>query len=233
LNTSINQIDGWTVFCPFNLTNESMYTYFINNQQTFGHQSIIFGLRELNSTEFRDFCINSSIVNPPITDEKFNFTSNYELRIYTSGCYYLDENNQWKFDGLIVGSLTNHYETQCFSTHLTTFASGFRILPESVNWNYVFANADFMRNKTIYLTIICVCVIYIILILFSRYKDKKDIEKLGVTPLPDNHKADEYFYQIIVFTGQRKYAGTKSKVHFVLCGDSDTTHVRTFADPHR
>ncbi|CAF3684254.1 unnamed protein product [Adineta steineri] len=233
LNTSINQIDGWTVFCPFNLTNESMYTYSIDNQQTFGHQSIIFGLRELNSTEFRDFCINSSIVNPPITDEKFNFTSNYELRIYTSGCYYLDENNQWKSDGLLVGPLTNHYETQCFSTHLTTFASGFRILPESVNWNYVFANADFMKNKTIYLIIICVCVIYIILILFSRYKDKKDIEKLGVTPLPDNHKADEYFYQIIVFTGQRKYAGTKSKVHFVLCGDSDTTPVRTFADPHR
>ncbi|CAF4398832.1 unnamed protein product, partial [Adineta steineri] len=42
-----------------------------------------------------------------------------------------------------------------------------------------------------------------------------------------------YFYQIIVFTSRRKDAGTKSKVHFVLSGDSDTTHVRTFADPHR
>ncbi|CAF4193018.1 unnamed protein product, partial [Adineta steineri] len=233
LNTSINQIDGWTLFCSVNLTNESIYTYFINNQQTLGHQSIIFGLRELNSTETQDFCENSPIVNPPITDLKFNFTSNYELRIYTSGCYYLDENNQWQSDGLVVGPLTNHYETQCFSTHLTTFASGFHVFPESVNWNYVFANADFMRNKTIYLTIICVCVIYIILLLFSRYKDKKDIEKLGVTPLPDNHKSDKYFYQIIVFTGQRKHAGTKSKIHFVLSGDSDTTHVRTFADPHR
>ncbi|CAF4160578.1 unnamed protein product, partial [Adineta steineri] len=202
LNTSINQIDGWTLFCSLNLTNESMYTYFIDNQQTFGHQSIIFGLRELNSTEIQDFCTNSSIINPPITNTKFNFTSNYEFRMYTSGCYYLDQTNQWKSDGLIVGPLTNHYETQCFSTHLTTFASGFRVLPEPINWSYVFANADFMRNKTIYSTIICVCVIYIILLLFSRYKDKKDIEKLGVTPLPDNHKSDKYFYQIIVFTGQ-------------------------------
>ncbi|CAF4145951.1 unnamed protein product, partial [Adineta steineri] len=67
LNTSINQIDGWTLFCSLNLTNESIYTYFIDNQQTFGHQSIIFGLRELNSTEIQDFCVNSSIVNPPIT----------------------------------------------------------------------------------------------------------------------------------------------------------------------
>ncbi|CAF4143107.1 unnamed protein product, partial [Adineta steineri] len=233
LNTSINQIDGWTVFCPFNLTNESIYTYFINNQQTFGHQSIIFGLRELNLTEIQDFCGNSSIVNPPITDEKFDFTSNYELRIYTSGCYYLDQNNQWKSDGLIVGPLTNHYETQCFSSHLTTFASGFRVLPEPVNWNYVFANADFLRNKTIYLTVICVSVIYLILLVYARLKDKRDLEKLGVTSLLDNHKSDQYFYQIIVFTSRRKDAGTKSKVHFVLSGDSDTTHIRTFADPHR
>ena len=30
--------------------------------------------------------------------------------------------------------------------------------------------------------------------------------------LPDNHKSDRYFYQIIVFTGHRKGAGTQSKV---------------------
>ena len=74
------------------------YKYFIDNQKTFGHQSIIFGLRELNSTEIN----NCSITNPPITNEKFNFTSDYELLIYTSGCYYLDKNNQWKSDGLLV-----------------------------------------------------------------------------------------------------------------------------------
>jgi hypothetical protein len=48
--------------------------------------------------------------------------------------------------------------------------------------------------------------------IYARYKDKKDIEKLGVTPLPDNHKSDQYFYQIIVFTGQRKDSGTNSNV---------------------
>ncbi|CAF0788844.1 unnamed protein product [Adineta steineri] len=233
LNTSINIIDEWTVFCPFNLTNESMYTYFIDNQQTSGHQSIIFGLRELNTTENNDYCFNSSILTPPITNERFNFTENYEVRIYTSGCYYLDKSNQWQSDGLRVGRNTNYYETQCFSTHLTTFSSGFQILPQSVNWNYVFANADFIRNKTIYLTIICVSLCYIGLIIFARYKDKKDIEKLGVTPLPDNQKSDEYFYQILVFTGQRRNAGTKSKVHFVLSGNDDSTTIRTFADPHR
>ncbi len=112
-----------------------------------------------------------------------------------------------------VGPLTNYNETQCFSTHLTTFAAGFMMLPAPVNWNYVFANADFLKNKTIYLTVICISVIYLVLMIFyPRFKDKKDIEKLGITPLPDNYKSDEYFYQIIVFTGQRKHAGTKSNV---------------------
>jgi len=185
----------------------------------------------LNGKEIDDFCSNYSLTNgPPISNEPFNFSSNYELRTYTSGCYYLDSNNNWQSDGLLVsfhqknsiyllcsiqvGSLTNHYQTQCFSTHLTTFAGGFLVLPAPINWNYVFANANFAKNKTIYLTMICVCVIYLLLIIYARYKDKKDIEKLGVTPLPDNHKVDQYFYQIIIFTGQRKDAGTESKVKF-------------------
>jgi hypothetical protein len=96
LNSSMNQIDGWSLFCP---SNESIYTYFINNQLTVNHQSLIFGLRELNSTELNVSCSNQII---PISDTPFNFTSNYEVRVYTSGCYYLDENNQWKSDGLVV-----------------------------------------------------------------------------------------------------------------------------------
>jgi hypothetical protein len=119
LNSSINQIDGWSLLCPssefysyllslihhsanLDLTNDDIYTYFLNNQQTSGHQSIIFGLRELNSTEMNNYCSNQSINTPPISDQPFNFTSNYELRTYTAYCYYLDENNVWQTSGLVV-----------------------------------------------------------------------------------------------------------------------------------
>ncbi|CAF4886443.1 unnamed protein product, partial [Rotaria socialis] len=233
LNSSIDQIDGWIVFCPSNLTNESIYAYFIDNQKTMSHRSLIYGLRELNSTEFTSFCLNSSQTSPPITNQRFIFTSDYEHRVYTSACYYLDANNNWQSHGLLVGPSTNHYQTQCLSTHLTTFASGFIVLPAPVNWNYVFANADFVRNKTVYITLICVLVLYILFIIFARYKDKKDLERLGVTPLPDNHNFDQYFYQILVFTGHRRNAGTKSRVHFIVAGDDDETQIRTFADPQR
>ncbi len=129
--------------------------------------------------------------------------------------------------------MTNHNETECYSTHLTTFAGGFIVLPEPINWNYVFANNNFNKNKTIYLTVIIISIIYLLLIIYARYKDKKDLEKLGVTSLDDNHIEDKYSYEIIVLTGHRKDSGTKSKVQFVICGDIDETKVRTFSSSNR
>ena len=109
-------IDGWTVFCSSDWTNETIYKYFLDNEQTAGHRSMVFGLRQLNPIEN---CSNLSLsFDPPIINEKSNFTSNYQLRVYSSGCYYLDENDQWKSDGMKVGPLTNHRQTQCFSIHL-------------------------------------------------------------------------------------------------------------------
>lgn len=63
-----------------------------------------------------DHCSNPLIETSPIINEVYNFTSDYEIRIYRSACYYLDESNQWKTDGLRVGNKTNFNETQCFFT---------------------------------------------------------------------------------------------------------------------
>ncbi|CAF1470524.1 unnamed protein product [Adineta ricciae] len=237
LNSTVRQIDDFSVFCPSDLTLDSIYKYFLDNQKTKDHQTLIFGLRELSSTETFQYCSNQSPHSDnilPISDQPFYFTSDYELRVYTSGCYYFDELvNQWSSEGLLVGSKTNHDRSECLSTHLTTFAGGFLVLPAPVNWNYVFANADFNRNKTIYLTVICISILYFLLLFYARHKDKKDMEKLGVTALPDNYKEDQYCYQILVFTGHRKGSGTKSRVHFIVAGNQDETGVRMFADPHR
>ena len=224
---------SFIILVNLDLNSDRIYTYFIDNQKTAGHQSVIFGIRELDSIEMNDACSNSSMINPPTTKQHVNFTADYDLRVYTSGCYYLDANNNWQADGLVVGPATNHHETECYSTHLTSFAGGFLVLPAPINWSYVFANADFNKNMTVYITLICVCILYLLLVIYARYKDKKDVEKLGVTPLPDNHRTDQYFYQILVFTGHRKDSGTKSKVHLVISGDDHETQVRTLADPRR
>jgi hypothetical protein len=89
------------------LTNDGFYRYLIDNRKISNHQFVVFGLRELNETEILHFCpnvpMNSSL--PIIFDESFNFSSDYEVRTYTSGCYYLDKNNTWQSDGLIVSCI--------------------------------------------------------------------------------------------------------------------------------
>ena len=77
----------------------------MNNEEINGHKSLIFGLRELNSSEIINLClINRSIIqNPPIINKIFNFTSNYQIQVYLSACYYFDENkNKWISNGLKV-----------------------------------------------------------------------------------------------------------------------------------
>ena len=157
LNSSIHLVDGWTVFCA-----ADTHTFFIDNEQTLGHESVIFGVRELNASEMHDLCAPSSTRRLPISDEPMNFSGNYDLRVYTSGCYYLDESNQWQADGLLVGPLTDHRQTQCFSTHLTSFAGGFLVLPAPVNWKYVYAKADVAKHKTIYIMLMVTVVLYML-----------------------------------------------------------------------
>ena len=84
------------------LTSDDLYVYYINNEQLSHHQSLIYGLRELTLKEYEDICVKNSSKDYSIGNEGSTFTSNYFLRIYTSGCYYLDRFNNWQSDGLIV-----------------------------------------------------------------------------------------------------------------------------------
>jgi hypothetical protein len=97
-----------------------MYIHFIDNNQTSNHHSIVYGIRELNLKEMNYYCSNTTFnENPPITDEPLNFSSNYELRSYLSGCFYLDSNNNWQSDGLLVDFLfLYHYFIYFFSNRL-------------------------------------------------------------------------------------------------------------------
>ena len=91
---------------PLDLTKSDAYRNFLDNHLVSQHQSIVYGLRELSATETQQFCSNTSTVAtwPKTFDTPSNFSSNYELRAYTSGCYYLDSDNNWQSDGLTVST---------------------------------------------------------------------------------------------------------------------------------
>ena len=89
-------------YVQVDLSDENMYVYYIDNEQISFHPTLIFGLREFTLEEFEDVCSKNSTKNLSIRNDHANFTSNYYLRVYTSGCYYLDQHNSWQSDGLRV-----------------------------------------------------------------------------------------------------------------------------------
>ena len=202
-----------------NILNQKSYLFFMNSNEVGVYKGFVgIGVRELQSSELLQFCSNSSKPkNPPVLQANSKtplFSNEFYFLAYTSGCYFIDQSTgKWSSYGLELINDTSIFYTHCKSSHLTTFAGGLDILPPSINFNYVFENSSVQQNKTIYLTVLILFTVYILFSIWGRWMDKQDFLKIGVTPLIDNKQEDNYFYEIIVFTGSRINAGTDSKVN--------------------
>ncbi len=198
--------------------NKSFYRFFYNMSQVNGFKGFVgFSVREMSLNEIDIYCnVNSSGKPLPLIQNKVNFSSDFRIRSYSSGCFYYDLNTgKWYSDGMEIYKDTNLRQTHCFSNHLTSFAGGLVILPTTINFQYVFVNASFTQNPIIYLTSILVTCIYILFALWAKFMDKRDLKKLNIIPLKDNKPNDDYFYELIVFTGDLNESGTKSKVKII------------------
>ena len=214
--------DSLNIFCPSDLISEensSFYLTFLNMSKVNGYLGYLgISIIEIQSDSID--CMNKSANSNDLllnitSNNNDSFTSDFWMRIYSAGCYYSDpETLIWSSDGMEIMSDTSITLTHCQSNHLTTFAGGFIVLPPSIDFNQAFANASFLSNPTIYSTVIALISIYILLAIWARWMDVKDEEKQGVTLLGDCHTniEEKYAYEIIVFTGGRLNAGTKSKV---------------------
>ena len=68
--------------------------------------------------------------------------------------------------------------TVCWSRHLTAFAGGWVVAPNKIDWSFVFANASFAQNPTLYVTQMVIALVYIVLAIWARRQDKKDAIKV-------------------------------------------------------
>lgn len=144
---------------------------------------------------------------------KQNFTKDFSLRVFSSGCYFIDPvTGEWSSYGVEVLEDTNLTHTHCISTHLTEFAGGFVVLSTAIDFNSVFANASFDKNPTIYITVIIIGCLYILSAILARFYDVKDRLKRKIHLLKDNARDNSYLYELIVFTGSRKGSSTNSNV---------------------
>jgi hypothetical protein len=208
----------------------SFYLYFSSSGDNVNLTTkFSYGVRELDSGEYQKYCVNQqSTTQAPVTGNTTNFTANFEIRTYSSGCYYLDSaTGAWISNGLIIQSDTTLEATHCKSPTLPKFGSqiaGSIIpLPSAIDFAYVFANAGFLQNITIYLTVIIMCSLYIVLFILCRIADKRDDAKCAIHLLKDNDPDHLYFYEVVVHTAARPNANTDSPVFINLSGSFDET----------
>ena len=90
--------------------------------------------------------------------------------------------------------------------------------PTTIDFKFIFAEASFGDNMTIYMTIIVTLALYLILMIWSKYNDIMDEKQLVSRPLVDNDPQDSYLYEILAFTGQWRESSCNSKVEIVLGG---------------
>jgi hypothetical protein len=170
-----------------------------------------YGIRELSQNENDLYCPNKTF---PSIQSEVNFTSDFMIRSFSSGCYYFDtDTGKWSSNGMGIYKDTNLEKTHCLSNHLTSFAGGLVILPSDINFQYVFTNPVLIKSVLVGIFIIFITCIYILFAIWSRYKDIQDEKKMNLVLLKDSDTStDSYFYEIIVFTGTKRESGTQSKV---------------------
>ncbi|XP_065660260.1 uncharacterized protein LOC100203405 isoform X4 [Hydra vulgaris] len=124
---------------------------------------------------------------------------------------------------------TSFLVTKCKCTHLTSFG-GFFVAPNPIRK----PTLSMLKNGYVLTVAVAIALfIWIIGLIFCRRMDKKDVSKIGVSPLLDNRDEDNYMYQLIVYTGNRKDAGTESNIFFTVAGDMGDSEVRRLKGSER
>ena len=113
----------------------------------------------------------TNVVN--LCQELWHIVWSYSWAVNAECCY------MWfTLHTLQVGPKTTPVQTYCHCDHLTSFGSGFIVQPNAIDFAFVFSHADFLSNPTLYITEIVIAALYIMLFIWARRRDKKDLLKV-------------------------------------------------------
>ncbi|XP_033737918.1 polycystic kidney disease protein 1-like 2 [Pecten maximus] len=157
---------------------------------------------------------------------------NFTTVIVTTGCRTWDEAGaRWTSKGCTVLPFSTMNETVCRCADETgnLFATTFFVPPNTIDFSGVWAKFD-PANASVYGTIGGILICYMLLCVWARRHDKKDLLKWTTHFLSDTDRNDSYFYIINVTTGLRRGSGTKSNVSFAVAGEASDSGVRILSD---
>nr|XP_054308741.1 polycystic kidney disease protein 1-like 2 [Pongo pygmaeus] len=155
------------------------------------------------------------------------------ITTFLSHCVFWDEVQEtWDDSGCQVGPRTSPYQTHCLCNHLTFFGSTFLVTPSAIDIHQTAELfATFEDNPVVVTTVGCLCVVYVLVVIWARRKDAQDQAKVKVTVLEDNDPFAQYHYLVTVYTGHRRGAATSSKVTVTLYGLDGESEPHHLADP--
>jgi hypothetical protein len=229
-NPTYTTFDSFKILCPGKDStptshNELIYRIFISPKSINGFKGqLVYGVRELDLNEHNNYCINNlnASISALASNNFTNFTDNFEILSYLSGCYYIDtQTGKWSSSGMEILEDSNTLYTHCLTEHLTEFAGGLVVLPSAIDFNYVFAHASIADNPIIYAAVVVMFGLYALVSVLAFWMDRMDAEKMGITLLEgrNGEEKEKHFYEIVLFTGSKSGAETDSKVEIMLFGD--------------
>ncbi|XP_039081859.1 polycystic kidney disease protein 1-like 2 [Hyaena hyaena] len=155
------------------------------------------------------------------------------ITTFLSHCVFWDEvQGTWDNSGCQVGPRTTPSQTHCLCNHLTFFGSTFLVMPNAIDVRQTAELfATFEDNPVVVTTVGCLCVAYVLVVIWARRKDAQDQAKVKITVLEDNDPFAQYHYLVTVYTGHRRGAATSSKVTVTLYGLDGDSEPHHLSDP--
>ena len=80
-----------------------------------------------------------------------------------------------------VSPLTNTHFAHCLCDHLTAFGSDFAVPPNTIDFAAAYSNLGAkLRDNFAVLVFVCCCLgIYLVLVVWARRMDRRDVQKVG------------------------------------------------------
>ncbi|KTG42033.1 hypothetical protein cypCar_00021756 [Cyprinus carpio] len=142
----------------------------------------------------------------------------FKVSVFVTKCLFWDTNlGAWSREGCMVGHKTMPNLTHCLCNHTTFFGSSFFVMPNQVDLSKTAALfATVNENYIVVVLLSCFFALFLVVIMWAWYADRKALRTRKMTLLEDNHPCAMYNYLVHVQTGHRKGAGTTAKVMMTL-----------------
>ncbi|KAK2906286.1 hypothetical protein Q8A73_010229 [Channa argus] len=175
------------------------------------------------------------VVRPIVGPGIKSINASLSITSISASCKFWDEALlDWRTYGCQVGVKTTNLVTQCLCNHLTFFGSSFFVTPNLVDPSRTAELfATFAQNPVVVCFVGALFLAYLLVVVWARRKDVKDMAKLKVFFLEDNDPMDDYRYLLTVSTGHRRGGSTSSQVTITLLGAEENSEPHHLSDPKK